>query len=65
MLKKLTDLGDLTAKKVFKEESAQRYEGNYGPVKHYLTTRGYLEYLTKSELKSINAWEAFNQNKDQ
>ena len=53
LLKKLTEVGDTTAKKVFKEEIAKRYANGFTSVVKYLEMEGYLDYLTKDELKSI------------
>ena len=53
LLKKLTELGDPLAKKVFKEEIAKRFEFGYVPVIEYLLNEKYLEYLDDTELKSI------------
>lgn len=53
LLKKLTEAGDTVANKVFKEEIAKRYRTGYPTVKEYLRKEGYLNYLTKEELSSI------------
>ncbi|MFX1322331.1 MAG: hypothetical protein ACFFAQ_11885 [Promethearchaeota archaeon] len=50
LLKKLTDCGDLLAKKVFKEEIAKRIESGYPPVVIYLIKERYLSYLNTEEL---------------
>ena len=53
LLKKLTDVGDKTAKRIFKEEIAKRYESGHENVQTYLLKEGYLNYLNKDELNSI------------
>ncbi len=53
LLKKLTDAGDLLARKVFKEEIASRYESGHPSVVEFLKQEGYLNYLSKEELNSI------------
>lgn len=53
LLKRLTETGDATAKKVFKEEIAKRLESGYHPVIEYLQSEGYAEYLDRDDLFSI------------
>lgn len=53
LLKQLAKAGDLTAKKVFKEEIGRRYTSGYEPVKNFLIEEGYLNYLNKDELEAI------------
>ncbi len=55
LLKRLTDIGDSTAKRVFKERIAQRLERKYVPVLEYLIKENYLSYLSKEELGSLDA----------
>ena len=50
LLKKLTEVGDELAKKVFKEEIAKRLESGYSPVIEYLINERYIDYLEKDEL---------------
>lgn len=45
LLKKLTEIGDLKAKKVFKEEIAKRLESGNPRVIEYLMNEGYIDYL--------------------
>lgn len=45
LLKKLTEVGDLKAKRVFKEEIVRRLESGDPKVIKYLMIEGYLEYL--------------------
>ncbi len=52
LLKRLTDVGDPLARKVFKEEIAKRIETGYAPVIIYLIKEKYLNYLEDEELKS-------------
>jgi len=54
LLKRLTDIGDVTAKKVFKERIAQRLERKYVPVIEYLIKENYLSYLSKEEIGSLD-----------
>jgi len=54
LLKKLTKIGDVQAKKVFKEEIAERYENGTENVKKFLKNEGYLDHLSKEELASIS-----------
>lgn len=61
LLKKLTDAGDLTARKVFKEEIARRFNEGYLPVMTYLMLNNYLGYLNEQELASL---AFFNEVKD-
>lgn len=50
LLKKLAEVGDPQAKKVFKEEIAKRLESGYPPVVEYLVREGYTRYLNSEEL---------------
>ncbi|MBD3340132.1 MAG: hypothetical protein GF353_13550 [Candidatus Lokiarchaeota archaeon] len=53
LLKELANVGDPTAKKVFKEEIASRYISGHPNVKKFLRKEGYLDCLSKEELESI------------
>lgn len=53
LLKKLADVGDQTANRVFKEEIAKRIINGNFTVFLYLLKQGYLSYLTKDEIKFI------------
>ncbi|MFX1569135.1 MAG: leucine-rich repeat domain-containing protein [Promethearchaeota archaeon] len=53
LLKKLTDVGDPTAKKVFKDEIAERLTNLYTNVAHYLIQENYLEYFNKEEIELL------------
>ncbi len=55
LLKRLTEVGDPQAKKVFKDEIGFRFAEGSDNVKHFLLIEGYLDYLTKEELNSIGA----------
>jgi len=46
LLGKLTKVGDPQAKKVFKEEIADRYNNGVKSVRKYLRSMGFLQYLT-------------------
>ncbi len=54
LLKKLTDVGDPMARRVFKEEIARRLEQKYLPVIHYLVREDYLSYLSDEEFESLD-----------
>jgi Leucine-rich repeat (LRR) protein len=49
LLKKLTDVGDSIAKRVFKEEIAERLTNLYTNVAQYLIQENYLEYFSIEE----------------
>ena len=49
LLKRLTEVGDLLAIKVFKEEISKRLAQGYMPVIHFLEQESYLKYLTYEE----------------
>lgn len=51
LLKKLMELGDVRARKMFKEEIANRIEENYPSVNQLLIEEGYINYLSTEELK--------------
>ncbi|MFW9879776.1 MAG: hypothetical protein ACFFG0_42420 [Candidatus Thorarchaeota archaeon] len=53
LLKKLTEAGDLEAKRVFKEEIARRFSMGFRPVQLYLIEENYLSFLTADELDSL------------
>ena len=53
LLKKLVEVGDPIAKKVFKEEIAKRYASGHPSVMEYLKDEGYLNHLSKEELESL------------
>ncbi len=55
LLKKLTEAGDLTAKKVFKEEIAKRYSSGHPSVQEYLKEEGYLKFLSEEELTLLKS----------
>ena len=53
LLKKLTEAGDLLAKKVFKDEIAKRYNSGIETVRKFLEKGDYLRFLTKEEFYSL------------
>jgi Leucine-rich repeat (LRR) protein len=53
LLKKLTDVGDPTARRVFKEEIAERLTNLYTNVAQYLIQENYLEYFNSEEFKLL------------
>jgi hypothetical protein len=53
LLRKLAEAGDPIAKKVFKEEIAQRLESGYPSVVQYLIIGGYISHFTPFEFKTI------------
>lgn len=60
LLKRLTEVGDLIAKRVFKEEIVKRIESNYEPVVHFLIEAGYLKHLNEDEIRFILENESIN-----
>jgi len=54
LLKKLTEVGDKQALKVFKEEIAKRIESAYEPVIQFLWKKGYIRYLKNNEISSLS-----------
>lgn len=57
LLKKLAEIGDIKAKKVFKEEIAKRWNSGYKNVQKYLKKEGYLDFLTIEELQILDHYE--------
>ena len=55
LLKRLTEIGDPVARRVFKEEIAKRLLSGHGAVILYLFNEGYLEYFEEEELDSLIA----------
>lgn len=53
LLKKLTEAGDILARKVFKDEIAKRYNSGIENVRKFLEKRNYLRFLTKEEFYSL------------
>ena len=53
LLKRLSEVGDPTAKRVFSEEIAIRLASKHSTVIQYLTQNGYLRYLNSDEFESI------------
>jgi len=53
VLKRLTEVGDPKAKKVFKEEIAKRFESGYKTTVMYLVNEEYVNYLNNEELEMI------------
>ena len=53
LLKRLTEVGDPIAKKVFREEIAKRYASGHPSVMEYLKDEGYLKHLSKEELEFL------------
>ncbi|MFW9939424.1 MAG: WD40 repeat domain-containing protein [Candidatus Thorarchaeota archaeon] len=53
LLKRLTEVGDAKARKVFKDEIAQRFVRGYIPVMRYLFKEKYMDYLTTEELHTV------------
>lgn len=53
LLKKLTNAGDLKAKKVFKEEIAKRFKSKFPPVSLFLIKQKYLKYFTREEMQGL------------
>ncbi|KKN47883.1 hypothetical protein LCGC14_0658610 [marine sediment metagenome] len=53
LLKRLADVGDLQAKRIFKEEIVERYNTGVESVRKYLKSMNFLSYLSLEELLSI------------
>ncbi len=53
LLKKLTEAGDPIAKKVFKDEIAERFESGNNTVRIYLLIEGFLKELNKEEMIAL------------
>ncbi len=53
LLKKLTEVGDRIAKKVFQEEIAYRIESGHPSVIVYLVSENYFNYLSQDYIKQI------------
>jgi len=53
LLKRLVDVGDPLAKKVFKEEIANRFESGYPTTITYIVEEKLLHYLSREELKQL------------
>lgn len=53
LLEKLTEIGDLLAKKVFREEIAKRFLSGHLPVMEYLRYQGYMDYLNEEEMEYV------------
>ena len=53
LLKKLTDVGDPIAKRVFKDEIAERLMSGYSKVTQYLIQENYLEYFNNEEIELL------------
>lgn len=60
LLKKLMEVGDKVAERVFKEEIAIRFRKGNDTVKKYLRVQGYLEYLAHEEFCSLFYGVKFN-----
>ncbi len=53
LLKKLTEVGDLKASKIFKDEIGKRFESGPDSVRQFLALGGYMDYLTREEMWSV------------
>ncbi|MBN1469356.1 MAG: leucine-rich repeat domain-containing protein [Fusobacteriaceae bacterium] len=53
LLKRLTEVGDERAKRVFHEEIARRLASGHRNVVHYLIVRGYLEFFTQEQRDTV------------
>ncbi|TKJ18690.1 MAG: hypothetical protein CEE43_17405 [Promethearchaeota archaeon Loki_b32] len=53
LLRKLSDVGDPIAQKVFQEEIIKRLESNYRPVIKFLVLGRYLNYFDESQIKEL------------
>ncbi len=62
LLKKLTEVGDPEAKRVFKEEIGKRIEVGNKTVIKYLQEQGYLNYLSIEEIESVLDYRLYSQS---
>lgn len=53
LLKRLTEIGDLKAKRIFKDEIGKRFENGLDSVRQYLVLEGYMKYLSREEMWSV------------
>ncbi len=53
LLKKLSDVGDFQAQKVFRKEIISRLTSKHPTVLRYLISEGYLNYLKENEVKML------------
>jgi len=53
LLKRLTEVGDKFAERIFKEEIAMRFEEGNESVKEYLRKEGFLKYLDNEQFYSL------------
>ena len=53
LLKRLTEVGDLKAERIFKDEIGKRFEKGPDSVRQYLALEGYMDYLTREEMWSV------------
>ena len=53
LLKRLTEVGDSAARKVFKDEIAERFTSKHESVSQYLITGGYLNFFNDEELLTL------------
>jgi hypothetical protein len=53
LLEELAELGDMRARRVFKEEIAKRYINGTNKTRNFLSVRGYLDLLSAEELTAI------------
>lgn len=53
ILRRLTEVGDLIAKRVFKDEIGKRFSSGYLPVVKYLMEESYISYLNEEEQDNI------------
>ena len=53
LLKRLTEVGDLEASSVLKDEIRKRFKSLYSPVQQYLICEGYLKYFSSSEKQEL------------
>ena len=53
LLKRLTEVGDPIARRVFSEEIATRFSSNFVPTIQFLLNENYLAFLSKEELEAL------------
>ncbi|MBD3338530.1 MAG: hypothetical protein GF353_05455 [Candidatus Lokiarchaeota archaeon] len=59
LLHALTKVGDIKAKRVFKEEIAKRFSSGHPTVQKFLEIQGYIDLLSKEELDAIKLKKSY------
>ena len=53
LLKKLTEVGDQKARRIFKDEIGKRFEMGPDSVRQFLALEGYMDFLSREEIWSV------------